>query len=395
MPTQITMPRLGWTMEEGKLIEWRKSSGDPVEMGEIIFTVESDKALNEIEAFDSGILHIPENAPKPDDTVPVGTVLAFLLGPDEEPPTEVPTVDSPDEEPVQSSLPSTADRPLTAKQGSAPSQFNRPTISPRALRIAGELGVDWQSLEGSGRTGRIVEQDIRAAAGSGIDDRSSQTRKLIADRLTRSHQETAPVTLHTEADATSLVALRDKFKSSLSDRGLAAPSYNDLIIKICAISLGEHRILNATWESDNPVISSSIHIGLAVDTEAGLLVPVVRDADRLSLQEIAGATADLAPRARESGLQSAELQGGTFTITNLGMHNIDAFTPIINPPQCAILGAGRIVRKPAVVESEVVPQDRITLSLTFDHRIVDGGPAARFLDTIREYVEEPDLWLTR
>ena len=392
MPTQITMPRLGWTMEEGTLIEWRKQSGDSVVAGEIIFTVESDKALNEIEAFDSGILHIPDNAPKPGDTVAVGAVLAYLLDSDEDPPTEVPAAETVPERPGGPAEPAV---PAVHPTATVPPNPAGPTISPRALRIAAELGVDWQLVEGSGRTGRIVERDIRAAVGTTTKGRSSQTRKLIADRLTRSHQETAPVTLHTEADATSFVALRNKFKSSLSDRGLSVPTYNDLLIKICAISLGEHPILNATWENNQAVASSSIHIGLAVDTESGLLVPVVRYADLLSLQEIAGATADLTENAREGNLQSAELQGGTFTISNLGMYNIDAFTPIINPPQCSILGVGRIVSKPAVVEDRVAPQERITLSLTFDHRIVDGGPAARFLDTIREYVEEPDLWLTR
>jgi pyruvate dehydrogenase E2 component (dihydrolipoamide acetyltransferase) len=386
------MPRLGWTMEEGTLIEWRKQSGDSVVAGEIIFTVESDKALNEIEAFDSGILHIPDNAPKPDDTVAVGAVLAFLLDPDEDPPTEVPAAET---EPERPAAPAEPPAPALQPTRTVPPKPGGPTISPRALRIAAELGVEWQSVEGSGRTGRIVERDIRAAVGTTTTDQSSQTRKLIADRLTRSHQETAPVTLHTEADATSFVALRNKFKSSLSDRGLSVPTYNDLLIKICSISLGEHPILNATWENDQAVASSSIHIGLAVDTETGLLVPVVRDADRLSLQEIAGATAELTENAREGNLQSSELQGGTFTISNLGMYNIDAFTPIINPPQCAILGVGRIVSKPAVVDDRVAAQERITLSLTFDHRIVDGGPAARFLDTIREYIEEPDLWLTR
>jgi len=389
------MPRLGWTMEEGTLVEWLKASGDSVKAGEIIFTVESDKALNEIEAFDSGILHIPDNAPNPDDTVAVGTVLAYLLEPNEEPPSAVPTaVTAPPE-----TLPEPAAAPVSPqapKRSQNPSQSNAaPTISPRALRIAGELGVDWQAIQGSGRTGRIVERDIRAAAESGTGDRVAQTRKLIADRLTRSHQETAPVTLHTEADATAFVALREQFKSSLSDRGLAVPGYSDLLIKICAISLGEHLVLNATWQDDQVVLNKAIHIGLAVDTESGLFVPVIRNANRSSLQEIARATADLTQKALEGTVQSSELQGGTFTLTNLGMYNIDAFTPIINPPQCAILGVGRILSKPAVVEGVVAPQARITLSLTFDHRIVDGAPAARFLDTVREYVEAPDLWLTR
>jgi pyruvate dehydrogenase E2 component (dihydrolipoamide acetyltransferase) len=210
------------------------------------------------------------------------------------------------------------------------------------------------------------------------------------------------VTLTTEADASELVMLREGIKATLSTRGLAVPTYTDLMVKLTAVALGEHPMLNAHWEPSEGdagaeasiVIPNEVHIAVAVDTEAGLLVPVIRDVPAKSLQGIAEETRRLADKARARELGPDELGGGTFTITNLGTYGIDAFTPIINLPQCAILGVGRIIGKPAVWQGQVVPRQMMALSLTFDHRVVDGGPAARFLNTVREFVEQPYLWLT-
>jgi pyruvate dehydrogenase E2 component (dihydrolipoamide acetyltransferase) len=211
--------------------------------------------------------------------------------------------------------------------------------------------------------------------------------------MAESAHTVASVTLTTEADATELVALREQFKAALTPRGLAAPSYNDLLIKLAAVALQEHPLLNATWGEDHILIHEQVHIGLAVDTAEGLVVPVVRNAESKSLRRISAETARLIEAALAKQLQPDELQDGTFTITNLGMHAIDAFTPIINLPQCAILGAGRIIARPWVVDDQVMPRKIMALSLTFDHRVVDGAPAARFLNTIREYIETPALWL--
>jgi pyruvate dehydrogenase E2 component (dihydrolipoamide acetyltransferase) len=220
-------------------------------------------------------------------------------------------------------------------------------------------------------------------------------RRVIARRMAESARTTAAVTLTTEADATELVALRDKLKASLTPRGMTAPTYDDLMIKLTAVALGEHPLLNASWQGEETVVQADVHVGAAVDTEAGLLVPVIRNAPARSLGQIAVESAALAEKARMRKLGPDDLQGGTFTITNLGMYGVDAFTPIINLPQCAILGVGRIISKPAVHNDQVVPRKMMALSLTFDHRAVDGGPAARFLNTVREYVEQPYLWLTR
>ena len=388
MPIEIVMPRLGWTMEEGTLVEWLKQNGDEVEAGEIIFTVESDKAINEIESFDSGTLYIPADAPQPGDTLPIGAVLGFLLGPGEKPPAATPAPTAVDrvketESRPQQSAPSRPrrDRPQGKKSRSA--------ISPRALRLATELGVDVSSLNGSGRNGRIVERDVRAAASGPSPDRPEVTiRRTIARRLTESHVETAPVTLSTEADATDFVALR-------AELDVPHLTYNGLFLKLTAAALAEHPDLNASWQDGTVHRHDEIHIGIAVDTNAGLLVPVITNVDARDLSDLARETSELIQMARQGDLKAEHLQGGTFTITNLGAYGIDVFTPIVNLPECAILGVGRIVARPAVYEGRIVPRDLVALSLTFDHRVVDGGPAARFLDTIRRYVERPEQWHVR
>ena len=383
MATEIVMPRLGWTMEEGTLVEWLKQDGDQIQAGDIIFTVESDKAINEVESFDSGTLYIPPDAPQPGDTLPIGAVLGFLLGPGEGPPAAAsapPAVEKEAESSPQPAAPSRprADRPKGRKGRSA--------ISPRALRLATELGVDWSTLQGSGRNGRIVERDVRAAAPGPSPDRSEATiRRTIARRMTESHAETAPVTLSTEADATDFAALR-------AELDIPHLTVNDLFLKLTAVALAEHPGLNASWRDGTVHRHDEIHIGIAVDAHAGLLVPVITNVGARDLPELARETADLVLKARQGDLEPEHLQGGTFTITNLGAYGIDVFTPIVNLPQCAILGVGRIVSKPAVYQGRVVPRDMVALSLTFDHRVVDGGPAARFLDTVRRHVERPELW---
>jgi pyruvate dehydrogenase E2 component (dihydrolipoamide acetyltransferase) len=223
-------------------------------------------------------------------------------------------------------------------------------------------------------------------------------RRLIAARLAESAHTAAPVTLTTEADATELVRLRAQIKADLAGTDLPVPAYTDLLARLVAVALLEHPALNASLTGDVITRHAAVHIGIAVDTEHGLLVPVVREADRKSVQQIAVESTRLIERTRARQIAPDDLRGGTFTITNLGMYDIDAFTPIINLPECAILGVGRIVARPVVVDAAaetVAVRQMMALSLTFDHRIVDGGPAARFLQRVKQFVERPMLWLTR
>jgi pyruvate dehydrogenase E2 component (dihydrolipoamide acetyltransferase) len=385
-------------MEQGVFLAWRKQDGEVVRPGEPLFELEGDKAAQEIEALDAGTLRIPPDSPKAGDTVAVGAVLGYLLAPGEAPPWEGPQGEMPASR-LASVLSESAAGPAArrvagdSKRESSP----RAAVSPRARRVARELGVEWQGLKGTGRTGRIRERDVRAAAAqaaAGIRPRPdagkllphTATRLRIAERVRAGFHEAAPVTLTTRADATNLANLRGQFKAQA---GGPVPGYTDFLVKLAALALGKHPRLNASWTDEGIWVPAGIHIAIAVDTEAGLLVPVVRDVPALGLRQVAAVTRELIEAARTGRLTAEQMQGGTFTVSNLGAHGIDAFTPILNPPQCAILGVGRIRQEPAVHEGQVVPRHIVTLSLTFDHRVVDGAPAARFLDTLRGHVEQP------
>jgi pyruvate dehydrogenase E2 component (dihydrolipoamide acetyltransferase) len=456
MPHAITVPRLGWSMEEGTFGEWLKQDGDSVERGEPLFVLEGEKSAQDVESLESGILRIPPAGPQPGETVKVGQILAYLVEAGERAPFEtdsarMPPIAAPIAAAERSLPPASDARSLPAAgpatrrlarnlqvdlqrvRGSGPggkvtpddvraavplapeATRQRPAISPRARRVARELGIDWSTLRGTGRTGRIRERDVRAAAGPraaaldhgppGVPAASSDSaafpatilpiskiRRAIAARMSAGVHEAAPVTLTTKCDATNLVNLRQQFRHAAAD-GNAVPGYNDLILKLVAAALPRHAELTRQWHEQGIRVPRGMHLALAVDTEAGLLAPVLRDVDRLTLRQIASRTRQLIEAARSGRLAESDLCGGVFTITNLGHFGIDAFTPILNLPQSAILGVGRIAREPAVVNDVVVPRDQMTLSLTFDHRVVDGAPAARFLQTLTGAIEAPGAWL--
>ena len=439
MAIPITIPRLGWNMDEGGFVGWRKNDGDAVRPGDTIFTLEGEKAAEDIECLDAGTLHIPADGPKPGDRVRVGVQIGQLLQPGEavpqpsktSPPDAAPSVKASSSTLEPAASPSvrrlarergialehlagsgpggriTADDlgriaalpPIPVPTNGSLTSETRKVSTPRARRIAGELGIDWQPIPGTGRNGRVRERDIRTAAECGntvSPDRSSQPtqlRRTIAERMLASRRDTAPVTLFATVDTTNLVNLRNQFKAAASATGNPVPSYTDMLVKLTATALQAHPSLNACWTDDQIVTYSGVHVGIAVDAEVGLFVPVVKDVPAHSLSQVAAVTADLIARARKRSLTAKEMRGGTFTITSLGSFGVDAFTPIINAEQCAILGVGQIARRPAVRGNKVVARDQMTLSLTFDHRIVDGAPAARFLHAIVARIEAPGPWL--
>ncbi len=397
MAIEITVPRLGWSMEEAIFSSWLKAHGEMIRAGDLLFAIESDKATQDIESFDEGILHLPANTPQQGDTVIVGQIIAYLLAPGETAPDRGGGPGNEAEDMSdQSGSPDVALHTLQGRGRSnetphstepkqpspTPTNSETPVSTPRARRTARELGIDWTALTGTGRDGRIREADIRALAPTTL----TSTRRLIGERMMASRQKTAPVTLHTTADASALVLHRNELKSSRAD---LIPSYNDMLAKLTVAALQAHPVVNSRWEGENLITSRDIHLGMAVDTENGLLVPVLRDVAKLSLQEIATRFRDLTERARTKRLTPDELRGGTFTISSLGSFGIDAFTPIINFPECAILGVGRIVRQPVADGDAIILRDILTLSLTFDHRAFDGAPAARFLQTLTSLIEAP------
>lgn len=417
MAAPINVPRLGWSMEEGVFVEWLKRDGDQVQPGDALFVLESEKAAENIEAIDAGILHIPADAPNPGDKVKVGQVIGHLLATGETAPTASPVKAM--APPVSVAAPAgPAARRLARELGvdlagaagtgaggritesdirrhgnAATQPATKRAITPRARRAAKELGVNPDAVQGTGRNGRIRERDIRVAATTVPDGQlipHTRIRKLIAERMVAGVTQAAPVTLTTKANAGNLVNFRNQFKSAGDE---PVPGYTDLVVKLTAAALKQHPLLQAQWRDDGLFVPNVIHIAVAVDTEAGLLVPVLRDVDRLTLRQVASLSRDLAARAKSRQLTPAEMRDATFTVTNLGAFGVDAFTPILNLPQCAVLGVGRIVREPIVADDKIVPGDTLTLSLTFDHRIVDGAPAARFLATLRRCVEQPAPWL--
>jgi len=428
---EIVMPRLGWDMKAGTVVEWLKHDGDRVDAGEFLFLVESDKSTTEVEALDSGTLHIPDQALHLGEELPVGTLLAYLLEDGERLPSAATTVDTPPPLSAAPAIMVAEERATVAVAGgeaNADAVLDRsrrrrhPVASPRAKRLAAELGIGWSALNGSSRSGRIVARDIQEAfarvgtamsvpviasppisgATSGVAAASTAIsltpmRRVIGERMAQSAHAAAAVTLTTEADASALVRVRAELAEALAKQSTPVPSYNDFFVRLVAVALREFPDLNATLTDAGIVRHEAIHVGLAVDTERGLFVPVVRDAQARSVQSIAGESARLIAAVRAGKASQADLADGTFTITNLGMYEIDAFTPIINPPQCAILGLGRIVARPVVVDEDagtVGVRKMVALSLTFDHRLVDGGPAARFLQRIKQFVERPIVWLT-
>ena len=413
--TDIVLPRLGWTMEQGVFMGWLKRDGESVKAGEPLFSVEGDKAVQEIESIAGGVVRIAADGPKEGDTVPVGTVIGRIEAPGRAPPpapasTPAPSPASPSVRRLARELgveltPEAGGgaggrireedvRALHARKAVAAESPHRQTATPRARRAARERGLDVADATGTGRNGRIRERDIAALSrpiaapkppDAGPGRRPSALREIIAQRLVHSLRTTAPVTLTATVDAENLVNLRGQFKAVAA--GEAVPSFNDFFIKLTALALRKHPQLNARWQDDGIATPTDIHIGFAVDTPAGLLVPVIRDAAGLPLRRLAERTAALVQKAQARTLTADEMGGGTFTVTNLGAFGIDAFTPIINWPECAILGIGEIRKRPTVVGDLIVARHAVTLSLTFDHRIADGAPAeALAAPDVRRYV---------
>lgn len=447
MAYEIVVPRLGLTMESGRLVEWYKDDGAVVEEGEPLFAIETDKAIQEIEAPASGVVHH-----RPDvlnTELPIGTLIGYVAQSDETitwREVETPDVGKPEGAAMSSGVQSQPAGHTTDLQSD-----DEQRASPAARRRAAELGIDWHMISGSSSDGHVLLADVervaaeteqsaaaikaspvarRVAAELDVDlavlatqypdkrltrrdveraaaaeptpsptvrrEPMTRLRQVTAERMANSAHTTAPVTLTTEVDATELVRLRTQLKDEDSAATGQIPTYADLLTKLVSKVLTEHPALNSRLDGQDIVMGDSTHIGIAVDTDRGLLVPVLRYAGRKGLREIAEESADLIERTRDGRITADELSGSTFTITNLGMYEIDAFTPIINTPECAILGIGRIVPKQIVVDVEaqrVAIRQMMFLSLTFDHRLVDGAPAARFLQRIKQLVEQPYLWL--
>ncbi|PLR79108.1 dihydrolipoamide acetyltransferase [Bacillus sp. V3-13] len=368
---EVKLPQTSEEDLESVIVFWHKSEGDPVKEGDVLVEVQTEKAVFEIEAEESGVLQ--EILVQRGEVAGVGDVLAKIATGAEISGTE-----------KQADPAGEAPQERTVAAEAADPQFVR--ASPRVRRLARELGVDLSSVKGTGRNGQPTEEDIRQA--SLQEDVCEYTivpfsgiRKTIARRMSDSLQEAAQLTETAWADVTLL----DKERSRIQDR----PSWNDLLLFAVVKSLSAHPEMNAHVHEDQIHQYRKVHLGVAVDTDDGLFVPVVRNADELSLRELKERVSELVEKAKENRLATEELSGATFTVTNVGSFGIQFFTPIINRPEAAILGAGKIETDLILKAGELAERKRLPLSLTFDHRAIDGAPAARFLQTVIHCLEEP------
>ena len=440
MATKIIMPKLGMAMKEGVVAKWLREDGDPVVKDEPVAVVMSKKITYTLSAPAAGVLRI---LVRPKETRAVGAALAFVTAPGE----AVPTTEGAGPTPamaVGAAVSAGAAETLAAPSAAATGFV---LASPAARRLAREKGIDLARVAGTGADGLVTESDVLHFAeeqakvpapadvlatsaarqlalehgvsldeiqGTGVGGRITEQnvldfvgsrskapppsaaaptavrvipftgmRQAVAEHMVESLHAMAQLTLQTEADATELVKLRIQLKAEFD------LTYTDLLVKAVARALRQHPLLNSTLIGDEIHLLEPIHIGIAVALEEGLIVPVLRDADKRTVQEIAQEARRLAQGARDGSLSVDEVTGGTFTITSLGAYGVDGFTPIINSPEVAILGVGRIVEKPAIYQGEVARRSLMVLSLTVDHRVVDGAPAAEFLRTVKELLENP------
>ena len=442
MAEELFIPKLGQTVEQVTLLNWLVHDGDKVQQGQEVLEVETDKAVFNVEAVDDGFIHFgPFQAGQ---VVPVLTVVALIGKQDET--FQAPIITPPSAQ-AEVSASNTPTAPAPTRPAAAPSsgkvfasprarrlagqkevdlEYVTPTggggmrvteadvlaylaaevkASPVAKRMAADAGLDLRAIQGSGQHGEVTKVDVAAAMTAAPSQAPAQTplppmavaeslplagvRKVITQRMSLSAQSTARVTLLMDADATELAALREKLKDQYESKWGFAPGYNELLAKACAIALRRFPYMNARLNGEVIERLSDVNVGIAVDAEQGLIVPVIKNVDQKDLQSVGAEFRQYVQEIRSSKINPDHISGGSFTITNLGMYDVDGFTPVINLPEAAILGVGRIAPKPVVVEDQIVIRKMVTLSLAFDHRLTDGAPAARFLQYIKQLIEEP------
>ena len=434
MPTEIYLVKVGMTMHEGTVEEWYVADGARVEAGAMLYRLETEKVNLDVDADASGIVrHLAAEG----DTLEPGDVVGFIYADDETIPDVLPRPQpkrdiavvgeepvSPPAEPKPAAsgtrvAASPAARRLARERGvslegvvgtgpggrivegdvpaasPAPEPPRRIAASPAARKLAAELNVDLANVDGTGPRGRITREDVQSAAEapaqtqlSGTATRMSAMRRTIAERMHSSLRDTAQLTMDMEVDVTDLVKLRGNLIDEWADDGVRV-TYTDLALVAAARALIRHPKMNACLTDDAITSYDYAHVGMAVALDEGLVVPVIRDAHKRPLREVAQESADLAARARAGSLGLDDLAGGTFTVTSLGMYGVDTFTPILNPPQAGILGVGRIYDGVKWHDGTPVRTPMLRLSLTWDHRVLDGAPAAEFLGTVRENLEQP------
>lgn len=392
------MPKLGLTMEKGTITRWFKKEGERVEKGEPLFEIETEKIIQEIEAPASGILH--KIIAMPDSTVPVTEIVAIIAEPNEELPEGILMPEG-----IKSVSAEAAKVKEEVRVQEVTAESGRIQISPLAKKMAEQYEIDISKIKGSGPGGRIVKEDVlEAVEASKVVPAPAvlepvkvtvipltAMRKRIIERLSESHLKAVHVTVTNEVDMTETIKIRQAILNEIEKTIGVRVSFTDFLVKAVAKTLKEYPIMNSTLEEDQIKIFENINMGVATALESGLIVTVVRNPDKKSLAEISLAIKELTEKVKKGTASLDEVTGSTFTITNLGMFGTEIFTPIINPPEIGILGVGKIVEKPVVFNGQIIAKSMMPLSLSFDHRVVDGAVAAQFLQRVKQILENPLL----
>lgn len=410
MPIEITIPRLGWSMDEGNFVGWLKNDGEPVKSGEPLFMLESEKAAQDIEATDSGVLRIPEDAPQPGAVVKVGQRIGYLCAENETLESGATSSQglSVQKEPTGAASPQ-VDSVVPLLVSLPPKNEHREevaasAISPRARRRAVELGVDATRLQGSGRTGRIIEADVlKAAASQGLAAIPSPTlesapaipgqvsimRRNIAERTALSFSTIPHFYLRADVDATALVKLREQLLGDVEKESGVRVTLTDFLLRAQALALRDFPAANSVWRENNLVRYADADVGLVVGLPDGLVIPVIRAAQNLSLVQIAKERSRLIEAVRTGRFNAEMLAGGATSLSNLGATRTDEFAAVIAPHQSSMLAVGRAAPRPYVVAGRLEIRTTLRLCLSVDHRVMDGGPAAGFLGRIVGLLETP------
>jgi pyruvate dehydrogenase E2 component (dihydrolipoamide acetyltransferase) len=402
MATRIDMPQLGLTMEKGTILQWLKAEGEKLEKGQPVVLIQTEKVEYEVEAPAVGTLL--KVVAKEGAELPVGGLMGILGQPGEDVSALLAGAPAPAPPKAEAAAPSAA-APVAAPAASVRALGERVKISPVAKKLAQEHGIDIAAIAPTGPDGRIVREDVeRAIAARGaapavapaaaVPDVIPLTgiRKVIFDRMGQSWREAARVTMFADADMTEIVRLRQEKGAEWERQFGIKPSYSDLIHLAVARALREEPRINCRLDGQAVRVRREVNLAFAVDLGEGLVAAVIKDAGRKSLGELATAARDLAERARSGRLTMDDMADGTFTVTNLGVLGVEYFTPIINPPQAGILGIGKILDKPVVLGGGIHIRSMMTLSLVFDHRLIDGAPAAKFLAKVKDLLERP-VWI--
>jgi len=403
MAHNIVMPALEMAQENGKLLSWRKKEGEAVAKGEPLLEIETDKAVVEIEAPADGIL--AGIKAHPGDVIPVGQTIAWLVMPGEKPPAETQQSDSGRRMDTKAASAATASAATAVARTFSVSAAPSARISPKARRLAKEHGIDLSNVRGTGGDGEILAEDVmalvasaspgpaKAAPGPGATETMSSIARLMAERTTQSWTTVPHFFVVREVDAGAAIDARDKLGSAIEKAQGVRVTHTDVLVALAARALVKHPRLNASWTGEGIRLNPEVNIGIAMAVNDGVVAAVIPGAQTKNLGEIAALRHDLTERARSNKLRPTDISGATFTISNLGMYKVDAFSAIINPPQAAILAVGRITDRVVPVDGKPGIRTMMTMTLSSDHRVVDGARAATFLNDLADALQDPAKWI--